>query len=127
MEEHGKEPRPIARKPRVVAREAADLHGEPGTETDEFNYFAFSQADRLSEVKKKIEEREKVHFELLLLRESLDGNPEPGEHNDKRTVGPEKMPMPCQCGRCELDRVVKLITSTEYAIRKMRALYARLQ
>lgn len=114
------------RRPRVVSR-GNDYHGEPGTETDELNYFAFNQADRLGEVKKKIEERERVHWNLVMLREELEGNPELGEHDESRTVGPDKTPMPCQCGVCELKRVVKLIVSTEYAIRKLRALYSRLQ
>lgn len=101
--------------------------GEPGTETDELRYFAFNQADRMTEVKKKIEERERVHFSLMMLQAELDGNPELGDHDESRTVGPDKTPLPCQCGRCELARIQKLIVSTEYAIRKLRALYARLQ
>lgn len=112
------------KRPRVVSRGDHDLHGEPGSDTDDFNYFAFEQADRLPEVKKKIIEREKVHFELVMIRESLDGNPETGEHKEE---GADKNPVSCQCGRCELKRVIKLIVSTEYAVRKLRALYARLQ
>lgn len=117
------------KRPRIVAREGDHHieHGEPGTVTDDFNYFAFDQADRLAEVKKKIEEREKVHFDLCLVETQLAGNPEVGEHEENRTVGPDKVPVPCQCGRCELKRIKKLKTSTEYSIRQLRALYARLQ
>jgi len=113
------------KKPRIVHSPKV-IDGGDATEED-FNYFAYAPSDRLVEVKKKIEEREKFHFELTLLNESLDGNPEPGEHQDNRTVGPDKTPVACPCGRCELKRAKKLVVQTEYVIRKLRALYVRLQ
>lgn len=111
------------RRPRVVAREG-DHHTDEN-ELDDFNYFAFSASDRLAEVKKKIEEREKVYFDLVMVELQLTDNPEPGECKKGQQVGGQTIP--CQCGVCELERVSKLKVSTAHAVRKLRALYGRLQ
>lgn len=104
------------RAPRIIREE----NDRPVTGVDDFSYFAFSPPDRLAMLKKKIEEREKVHFDLTMLIEGLDGNPEPGDHNDSAAAGA------CQCGRCELRRADSMLKQNAYAIRKLRALYTRL-
>ena len=88
---------------------------------DVMEYYAYSAADRLEYVKKQIEEREKAHFNLHLIQISLDGNPEPGTHRET-----EEKEAPCVCGKCELSRVTKLLTSMMYAINKLKAVHASL-
>ena len=109
--------------PVVPPTPIAPLDGQPDvTGSDVMEYYAYSAADRLEYVKKQIEEREKVYFDLSLLHMSLDGNPEPGEHRDKT----EANEAPCVCGACELSRVKKLLTSMMYAINKLKALHSSL-
>lgn len=95
---------------------------------DSIEYYAYNAADRLKYVKEKIEEREKAYFELFLLEQSLDGNPERGEHKQPSLREPNKpMPsVPCQCADCELSRVQGLLRSLTYAIGKLKAVHASL-
>lgn len=96
------------------------------SEDSEFNYFALNAADRVKTVKEKIEEREKVYFELEMAQLSLTDNPEPGEHKES-IPRPDGTTVPCQCGACELKRVNNMLRSNRFAIEQLRALYARLQ
>jgi hypothetical protein len=105
------------KKPRIVARHPDDHHPIPITE-DDFAYFQLQGPEQLAALKKQIGEREKIHFDLRMLREQLDGNPEPGVH--------EPLAPRCSCGVCELRRTEALLTANEYSIRRLRSMYARL-
>lgn len=91
-------------------------------------YFALDGAERAKHVYEKIKERELAHWELREAEASLDGNPELGEHipEEERIKGPDKKPVPCGCGGCELKRVRRAKRQLEYAIRALKALHAGL-
>jgi hypothetical protein len=97
---------------------------------DDYGYFAYPPLERGEAVKKKIEEREKSLFELHMMREMLEGNPNPGEHleADERTVvtPQEKFVRPCTCGACELGRLNDAILGLEFGLNKLRALHGRM-
>ncbi len=92
---------------------------------DTIEYYAYNAADRLEYVKERIEEREKAHFNLFLIEQSLAGNPERGTHRDAVEVD-DKPVIPCQCADCELKRVQGLMRSLTYAINKLKAVHASL-
>jgi hypothetical protein len=85
----------------------------------DLDYFAFGRPDQLETLKKQIEDREKLHFNLVMAKLSLEDNPENGEHNE---TAAEK----CFCNKCELKRVVGNLASLDYAIRRLRAFYSTL-
>ena len=96
--------------------EQPDLVGD-----DVMEYYAYNAADRLKYVKDQIEEREKAHFNLYLIKISLDGNPEAGPHRDNA-----KNEAPCVCRDCELPRVKGMLTSMMYAINQLKAIHSSL-
>lgn len=107
----------------------APLDQQPKEDTpDVMEYYAYSGADRLKYVKEQIEEREKAHFNLYLIQQSLDGNPEPGKHHeiDTSPTALPNMKVPCVCRNCELPRVKSLLKSMTYAINKLKAVHASL-
>ena len=116
-EEKGVNPTPIA-----------PLSEQPKVKgTDMMDYYAYSPADRLTYVRERIEEREKVYFNLHLISVSLTGNPENGEHIERVEVTDDKPPQPpCICRDCELTRVDKLLISMGYAINQLKAVHASL-
>lgn len=104
----------------------APLSGaETQDRSDVMEYYAYNAADRLKYVKEQIEEREKAHFNLFLVEQSLGGNPERGEHNDPIVIE-GRPPIPCQCADCELRRIGTMMRSLTYAINKLKAVHASL-
>ena len=98
----------------------APLSEQPNNE-GVMEYYAYNAADRLKYVKDQIEEREKAHFNLYLIKMSLDGNPESGLHRDS-----EKNEAPCVCRDCELPRVKNMLMSMTYAINQLKAIHSSL-
>ena len=98
------------------------LDEQPKVSGDAMEYYAYSAADRLGYVKTQIEEREKAHFNLYLIKISLDGNPEQGTHRETD----ERNEAPCVCRDCELPRVTKMLMSMTYAINQLKAIHSSL-
>lgn len=113
-------------RPRIVARNPDDHPASVADSDAEFQYFVMDGPERLKAVKTKIEEREKVLFDLELVEIMLEGNPEPGECRKGTFLPDGKTPYPCQCGNCELARIRNMKSGIIYALGKLRALYSRL-
>lgn len=107
----------------------------------DYDYFAYAPSDRLPDLRKQIEEREKKLFELEIAAEVLDGCPADINmisHDDFATVMENQkrkaesngdkwvQTQVCPCSGCELARVQSAVTSQVFRINKLKALYTRL-
>lgn len=107
----------------------------------DYDYFAYLPADRLTDLKKQITDREKRLFDLQLAEISLEENPSKLQtishddfeamikQNKARSVAAGEIFTPtqvCPCTRCELDRVRDAIAGVIYGLSKLKALFKSL-
>lgn len=109
------------RRPRIVAPPQ-----DEGTDESLWEFFAFESSERVKAIKEKIEEREKLLFDLQLAEAMLDGNPTSGKNHREAGAMQDPDTFACPCGDCELRRVKEMITSVTFGLRKLKALYAKM-
>lgn len=113
------------RRPRIVKSPEADMPGSSAV-NDDWQFFAFEASERVKALKTKIEEREKLLFDLQLADAMLDGNPDNGKHHREAGAMQDPDTFVCSCGDCELRRVKEMIVSVTFGLRKLKAIYAKM-
>ena len=105
-----------------------------GDDELELNYFQFQPPERMAKLLEKIMEAEKQAFDYEVAAAILDGNPgnvvdhkQPGNAAESKADTGTVYNAVCPCQVCELVRVKIVLSGAKYAIRKMRALYSRMQ
>ena len=135
------EPTPIVGQTMIGGLPVIGREPEHDPAGRDYDYFAYAPPERLTDLRKQIEEREKKLFELQLAEVALDGRPDDLgtiSHGDfaklmdaqqkkvEATGDPWVRTQVCPCNACELARVRSSIAGMLHGINKLKALYKTL-